>query len=68
MVQQLRNLSSSKEKIQSQDSNYKRKFILKIAEVEVSGTRNELRKQVTGAKEGPLEQRRKRGKGNVPGG
>ena len=41
---------------------------MKIAEVEVSGTRNELRKQVTGANEGPLEQRRKRGKGNVPGG
>ena len=48
---------------------YKENFILKLTEVEeVSRRRNGLRKQVTEAKEGPLELRRQRGRENVPGG
>ena len=34
----------------------------------MSGRRNGLRKQVTEAKEGPLEPKREKGKGNMRGG
>ena len=51
----LYNLSSGLERIQSQASNYKGKFTYRVTEVgEVSGRRNELRKQVTESKEGAL--------------
>ena len=54
-------MNSAEERIQNHDSNYKRKFIQKVTEVEeVTYRRNGLRKQVTEAKEGPLESRRKR--------
>lgn len=46
-------LSSGEERIQSQDSSYKRTFIWKIKEVEVICSRNGLRTQVIEIKEGP---------------
>ena len=56
-------LSSTEERIQNHDSNYKRKFIQKVTEVEeVICRRNGLRKQVTEAKEEPLKPRRKKAK------
>ena len=45
------------------------KYLVFFSAVEdVSCRRNGLRKQVTEAKEGPLELRRQRGRENVPGG
>ena len=53
-------------RIQSQDSNYKKKFIWKVTEVgKVSQLGMGFGKK---AKDGTLELRKEKGKGNVPGG
>ena len=55
-------------RIQSQYSNYKRKFICNATDIEeVSGRRNGLRKQVTEVKEGPLKFRKEKCKGPILG-